>query len=37
MDTEDKACRRLRKTIDYFEELLSDDGVRAAIIHDRSC
>jgi UDP-glucuronate decarboxylase len=27
----------LRKTIDYFEELLSDDGVGAAIIHDRSC
>jgi UDP-glucuronate decarboxylase len=32
-----KLADGLRKTIDYFEELLSDDGVRAAIIHDRSC
>jgi UDP-glucuronate decarboxylase len=27
----------LSKTINYFEELLSDHGVRAATIHDRAC
>jgi UDP-glucuronate decarboxylase len=32
-----KLADGLGKTIDYFEELLSDHGVRAAIIHDRSC
>jgi len=32
-----KLADGLSKTIRYFDQLLSDDGVRAAIIHDRSC
>jgi UDP-glucuronate decarboxylase len=32
-----KLADGLGKTIAYFEELLRDDDVRAAIIHDRSC
>jgi UDP-glucuronate decarboxylase len=32
-----KLADGLGKTIHYFDELLSDHGVRAAIIHDSSC